>query len=68
MCAYSTIPHPRDALQVNLLVFIVFKFFLVPLAVSLPIPAGVFVPVFVLGAGFGRLVGEIMADIIKDGT
>eukprot|EP00041_Stephanoeca_diplocostata_P028758 m.831670 g.831670 ORF g.831670 m.831670 type:complete len:265 (+) comp23430_c0_seq50:1602-2396(+) len=56
------------ALQVNLLVFITVKFFLVPLAVSLPIPAGVFVPVFVLGAGFGRLVGEVMADTIKDGT
>eukprot|EP00041_Stephanoeca_diplocostata_P028753 m.831332 g.831332 ORF g.831332 m.831332 type:complete len:365 (+) comp23430_c0_seq23:1091-2185(+) len=53
---------------VNLLVFITVKFFLVPLAVSLPIPAGVFVPVFVLGAGFGRLVGEVMADTIKDGT
>lgn len=47
---------------VNLLVFIFFKFFLAPLAVSLPIPAGVFVPVFVLGAGVGRLGGELMAE------
>ena len=43
-----------------MLVFILVKFAVVPLAASLPIPAGVFVPVFVLGAGIGRLFGEIM--------
>jgi chloride channel 2 len=46
----------------NLIVFIFFKFLLVPLAVSLPIPAGVFVPVFVLGAAVGRLGGELMSS------
>lgn len=44
----------------NLIVFILVKFTVVPLAASLPIPAGVFVPVFVLGAGIGRLFGEVM--------
>jgi chloride channel 2 len=31
------------------------------LATVLPVPAGVFMPVFTLGAGFGRLIGETMA-------
>ena len=31
------------------------------LATTLPVPAGVFMPVFTIGAAFGRLVGESMA-------
>lgn len=31
------------------------------LAVTLPVPTGVFMPVFTIGAAFGRLVGESMA-------
>ncbi len=44
-----------------LLGFVVIKFVLTALAATLPTPAGIFVPIFVLGAGFGRLIGEIMA-------
>lgn len=47
----------------NLLIFASVKFLVVPLAASLPIPAGVFVPVFVLGAAIGRLFGEVMIFI-----
>jgi chloride channel 2 len=36
-------------------------------AVALPIPAGVFFPVFIIGAGFGRLVGELMDFTFVDG-
>ncbi|VDL64869.1 unnamed protein product, partial [Nippostrongylus brasiliensis] len=34
---------------------------------TLPIPAGIFMPVFVIGASFGRLVGESMALTFPDG-
>lgn len=41
----------------NLALFTVLKFSLTALSISLPIPAGVFTPTFVLGAVFGRLYG-----------
>ncbi|KHJ79413.1 hypothetical protein OESDEN_20941 [Oesophagostomum dentatum] len=36
-------------------------------ASTLPIPAGIFMPVFVIGASFGRLVGETMAILFPEG-
>ena len=44
-------------IPVNLIFYIVLKFFLTILAVSCPIPSGVFTPTFVLGAAIGRLYG-----------
>ena len=35
--------------------------------VSLPVPAGVFFPIFVLGAAYGRLLGEAMTSWFPDG-
>lgn len=46
---------------VTLVIFIIVKFLLTAVCIALPIPAGAFFPVFVLGAGYGRLVGECMA-------
>ncbi|XP_025017983.1 chloride channel protein 2 isoform X2 [Tetranychus urticae] len=37
------------------------------LASTIPVPSGVFIPVFLMGAAFGRLVGEIMAVLCPDG-
>eukprot|EP00053_Salpingoeca_punica_P005545 m.55135 g.55135 ORF g.55135 m.55135 type:complete len:792 (-) comp13289_c0_seq1:390-2765(-) len=45
----------------KLQVFIAVQFMATLLAATLPIPAGVFVPVFVFGAATGRLIGECMA-------
>ncbi|EYB85745.1 hypothetical protein Y032_0292g1595 [Ancylostoma ceylanicum] len=43
-------------------------FFLLSMVSStLPVPAGIFMPVFVIGASFGRLVGESMAILFPDG-
>lgn len=39
----------------------VFKFFLSGLGISLNIPAGVFMPIFVVGAVMGRFFGEVSA-------
>ncbi|XP_031572217.1 chloride channel protein 2-like [Actinia tenebrosa] len=54
-------------IYVTLVIFIVLKFLMTAVAVSLPIPAGVFFPVFLIGAAFGRLVGEAMATWFPNG-
>ena len=45
---------------VTLVLFILTRLFFSALSIGLPVPAGVFLPVFVIGAAFGRLVGEGM--------
>uniref|UniRef100_A0A7I4YAY7 Chloride channel protein n=2 Tax=Haemonchus contortus TaxID=6289 RepID=A0A7I4YAY7_HAECO len=45
-----------------------FTFFVLSIVSStLPIPAGIFMPVFVIGASFGRLMGESMAVLFPEG-
>ncbi|XP_004346666.1 voltage-gated chloride channel protein [Capsaspora owczarzaki ATCC 30864] len=48
---------------VALLIFAFVKFFFVIFAISLPVPAGMAFPVYVLGAALGRFVGEVIAVI-----
>jgi chloride channel 2 len=48
----------------NLLIFVIIKFILEVIAISWPIPAGVFTPTFVLGAGFGRLYGYVLRQLV----
>ncbi|XP_071946153.1 chloride channel protein 2-like isoform X2 [Antedon mediterranea] len=52
---------------VTLVSFIVMQFWMVALAITLPVPAGVFMPVFIIGAAFGRLVGESMSAWFPNG-
>uniref|UniRef100_A0A8C4XKS9 Chloride voltage-gated channel 1 n=1 Tax=Falco tinnunculus TaxID=100819 RepID=A0A8C4XKS9_FALTI len=42
-------------------------FWMSVVATTMPIPCGGFMPVFVLGAAFGRLIGEIMASLFPNG-
>ncbi|KAG1681935.1 Chloride channel protein 2 [Nymphon striatum] len=44
-----------------------YLFVLTIISMTLPVPAGVFIPVFKIGAAFGRLVGECMAAWFPDG-
>ncbi len=44
----------------NLLIYMLATFVLSILAATLPVPTGVLVPAFKIGAAFGRLVGEGM--------
>ena len=44
----------------NLTIFVINKFILISFCYSLPIPAGIFIPTFVLGSVFGRLYGYIL--------
>ncbi|XP_055521266.1 chloride channel protein 1-like, partial [Leucoraja erinacea] len=57
---------PRSSLEM-LTFFITLKFFMLLLATTMAVPAGYFLPVFVYGAGLGRLYGEIMAKIFPEG-
>ncbi|KAM9317618.1 chloride channel protein 2b [Pholidichthys leucotaenia] len=59
--------HPQLNVFVTLVIFIVMKFWMSALAITIPVPCGAFMPVFVLGAAFGRLVGESMAAWFPDG-
>jgi chloride channel 2 len=43
------------------------QFILAALSSTLPIPSGIFMPVFVIGAAFGRLVGEVLAFWLPNG-
>ncbi|XP_028320092.1 chloride channel protein 2 isoform X2 [Gouania willdenowi] len=59
--------HPHVNVFVTLVLFIVMKFWMSALAITIPVPSGAFMPVFVIGAAFGRLVGESMAAWFPDG-
>uniref|UniRef100_A0AAV2JPN7 Chloride channel protein n=1 Tax=Knipowitschia caucasica TaxID=637954 RepID=A0AAV2JPN7_KNICA len=59
--------HPRVNVFITLILFIVMKFWMSAVATTMPVPCGAFMPVFLIGAAFGRLVGEIMAAAFPDG-
>ncbi|XP_044856390.1 chloride channel protein ClC-Kb-like isoform X3 [Mauremys mutica] len=59
--------HPRLSSLEMLSVFLLAKFFMLLLATTMVVPAGYFLPVFVYGAGLGRLYGEIMAKVFPEG-
>ncbi|MFH4984295.1 hypothetical protein AB6A40_011004 [Gnathostoma spinigerum] len=51
----------------SLSLYFVFYYFVVAICVSLAVPAGIFVPSFVIGACGGRILGELMAILYPDG-
>uniref|UniRef100_A0A8P4G018 Chloride channel, voltage-sensitive 1a n=1 Tax=Dicentrarchus labrax TaxID=13489 RepID=A0A8P4G018_DICLA len=59
--------HPDVSVFLILLLFFLMKFWMSAVATTMPIPSGAFMPVFILGAAFGRLVGEIMATLFPHG-
>ncbi|XP_040275412.1 chloride channel protein ClC-Kb-like [Bufo bufo] len=59
--------HPQLSSLEKLAIFMVLKFFMLLFANTMIIPAGYFLPVFVYGAGLGRLYGEIIAQIFPNG-
>ncbi|XP_047454427.1 chloride channel protein 1 isoform X1 [Mugil cephalus] len=59
--------HPRVSVFLILLLFFIMKFWMSAVSTTMPIPSGAFMPVFILGAAFGRLVGEIMATLFPNG-
>ncbi|XP_062606139.1 chloride channel protein 2-like [Saccostrea cucullata] len=59
--------HGSTNIYVNLVIFVVFNFMFGAFCNTMPVPAGVFVPVFLVGAAFGRLTGECMAAWFPEG-
>ncbi|XP_065514760.1 chloride channel protein 1 isoform X8 [Caloenas nicobarica] len=59
--------HPKVSVFVIILLFFLMKFWMSVIATTMPIPCGGFMPVFVIGAAFGRLIGEIMASLFPNG-
>uniref|UniRef100_A0A671WD01 Chloride voltage-gated channel 1 n=1 Tax=Sparus aurata TaxID=8175 RepID=A0A671WD01_SPAAU len=59
--------HPHVSVFVVLVLFCIMKFWMSAVSTTMPIPSGAFMPVFILGAAFGRLVGEIMATLFPNG-
>ena len=58
-----------------LMVYVIFKFIVTTICVSLPLPVGLFTPTFVTGGAIGRLYGEFLhvsiagkADSCNDGA
>lgn len=45
---------------VDVALLVLIKFPLIVVSIGLPIPAGVFIPCFLLGSGLGRLYGELL--------
>eukprot|EP01138_Halocafeteria_seosinensis_P009944 gb/GECG01010156.1/.p1 GENE.gb/GECG01010156.1/~~gb/GECG01010156.1/.p1 ORF type:complete len:904 (+),score=81.96 gb/GECG01010156.1/:1-2712(+) len=50
----------------TLVLYSIFKFAITIVSISLPVPCGLFTPVFTLGGALGRLVGETVAAIAPD--
>jgi len=48
-------------------IFLLYQFFWSVIASTLPVPAGIFIPVFKMGAAVGRLTGELMAYMCPNG-
>merc|ERR1719187_2047689 len=69
---YDHIKHWKDpytnSIFVNLTIYIISTFFLSILASTLPVPTGVLIPSFKVGAAFGRLVGEAMHVWFPEGV
>ena len=59
--AVSLLDHwttPYTDIFTNLLIYILATFWLSILAATLPVPTGVLIPAFKIGAALGRMVGE----------
>ena len=60
-------PWATPSIFFNLALFIVLKFFLTAISLGLPVPCGLYTPVFLMGAAGGRIVGELVALFFEDG-
>ncbi|KAF6039388.1 hypothetical protein EB796_002304 [Bugula neritina] len=57
----------NPSIWVSLVTYMMFIFLMSAVAITLPVPSGVFIPVFAMGAAFGRLVGEAMYVFFPNG-
>ncbi|XP_062540318.1 chloride channel protein 2-like [Armigeres subalbatus] len=52
---------------VNLALYLLFQYTFSIICTTLPVPSGMFIPMFKIGSGYGRLVGEAMAVLFPVG-
>ena len=52
----------------TLTVYAVYNFIASILALTLPVPSGVVIPTFKIGAAMGRIIGEVMGIMFPLGT
>ncbi|CAN7996816.1 unnamed protein product [Ixodes hexagonus] len=57
----------KGRIFLTLSLFIFMNLWMTALAATIPVPLGLFIPVFKMGAAFGRLVGETMAVLFPEG-
>ncbi|KAF7493069.1 Chloride channel protein 2 [Sarcoptes scabiei] len=57
----------HTSIYFNLTVYIIMTVWMSLLASTVPVPSGMFIPVFKIGAAFGRLSGELMALAFPEG-
>ncbi|XP_017486297.1 PREDICTED: chloride channel protein 2-like [Rhagoletis zephyria] len=50
----------HTSIYVNLTIYVLMTTWMSLIASTIPVPSGTFIPVFKIGAAFGRLVGELM--------
>ncbi|XP_037076161.1 chloride channel protein 2-like [Pollicipes pollicipes] len=60
--------NPYTNFYINLCIYILVTFCMAVVASTLPVPSGIFIPVFKMGAAFGRLVGECLAMWFPQGV
>uniref|UniRef100_A0A1I7YF69 Chloride channel protein n=1 Tax=Steinernema glaseri TaxID=37863 RepID=A0A1I7YF69_9BILA len=60
-------PDGGVSIFLSLTCYLIINFMLVAICISINVPAGVFVPSFIIGAAGGRLMGEMMAYLFPDG-
>uniref|UniRef100_H3AH33 Chloride channel K n=1 Tax=Latimeria chalumnae TaxID=7897 RepID=H3AH33_LATCH len=58
---------PNFTIFGTLAFFLVMKFWMLILVTTMPMPAGYFMPVFVIGAAIGRIFGEVLAYLFPSG-
>ncbi|XP_020137151.2 chloride channel protein ClC-Ka isoform X2 [Microcebus murinus] len=59
--------QPEFTIFGTLAFFLVMKFWMLILATTIPMPAGYFMPIFILGAAIGRLLGEALSVAFPEG-
>ncbi|KAM6173268.1 chloride channel protein ClC-Kb-like isoform 1-T1 [Erethizon dorsatum] len=59
--------QPEFTIFGTLAFFLLMRFWMLILATTIPIPAGYFLPIFIYGAGIGRLLGEALSVAFPEG-
>ncbi|XP_063841828.1 chloride channel protein 2-like isoform X3 [Scylla paramamosain] len=57
------VPSPNGNFHISLFVFQLVSVFQIAVASTLPVPSGILIPLFKVGAAFGRQIGELMASL-----